>query len=69
MGDSEMEGGCSKKLIKSKSGLRIVVTNDEYRSPFLLCEPQWIPDNEVRVKIKLTVSACYYERLRKPYIF
>lgn len=41
-----MEGGCCKKLIKSKSGLKIVVTNDEYRSPFLLCEPQWIPDSE-----------------------
>jgi hypothetical protein len=56
MGDLEMEGGCSKKLIKSKSGLRIVVTNDEYRSPFLLCEPQWIPDSEVRVK--MTVTTC-----------
>jgi hypothetical protein len=53
-----MEGGCSKKLIKSKSGLRIVVTNDDYRSPFLLCEPQWIPDSEVRVKMKLTVATC-----------
>jgi len=69
MGDLEMEGGCSKKLIKSKSGLRIVVTNDEYRSPFLLCEPQWIPDSEVRVKMKLTVTTCYYEGIRKPYIF
>jgi hypothetical protein len=58
MGDLEMEGGCSKKLIKSKSGLRIVATNDEYSSPFLLCEPQWIPDSEVRVKMKLTVTMC-----------
>jgi len=58
MGDLEMEGGCSKKLIKSKSGLRIVVTNDKYRSPFLLCEPQWIPDSEVRVKMKLNVTTC-----------
>jgi len=56
MGNLKMEGGCSKKLIRSKSGLRIVVTNDEHRSPFLLCEPQWIPDNEVRVKMKLTVN-------------
>ncbi|XP_021941122.1 zinc finger FYVE domain-containing protein 21-like isoform X3 [Zootermopsis nevadensis] len=41
-----MEAVCSKKLIKSKSGLRIVVTNDKFRSPFLLCEPQWTPDSE-----------------------
>ncbi|XP_069691119.1 zinc finger FYVE domain-containing protein 21-like isoform X2 [Periplaneta americana] len=41
-----MEAACPKKLIKSKSGLRIVVTNDKYRSPFILCEPQWIPDSE-----------------------
>ncbi|GFG36709.1 hypothetical protein Cfor_09427 [Coptotermes formosanus] len=53
-----MEGSCSKKLIKSKSGLRIVVTNDKYKSPFLLCEPQWIPDSEVRIKMKLLVTTC-----------
>ncbi|XP_023705103.1 zinc finger FYVE domain-containing protein 21 isoform X1 [Cryptotermes secundus] len=41
-----MEAACPKKLIKSKSGLRIVATNDEYKSPFFLCEPQWIPDSE-----------------------
>lgn len=45
----KMEAACPKKLIKSKSGLRIVVTNDKYRSPFILCEPQWIPDSEVDV--------------------
>ncbi|KAK6644999.1 hypothetical protein RUM43_001275 [Polyplax serrata] len=36
-----------KKLIKSKSGLRIVLINQKYRSPFLLCEPCWVPDNEI----------------------
>lgn len=36
-----------KKLIKSKSGLRIVLINQKYKSPFLLCEPFWVPDNEV----------------------
>lgn len=46
-----MEAACPKKLIKSKSGLRIVATNDEYKSPFFLCEPQWIPDSEVSVKL------------------
>ncbi|PSN49179.1 hypothetical protein C0J52_10903 [Blattella germanica] len=41
-----MDTVCPKKLIKSKSGLRIVVTNDKYKSPFILCEPQWTPDSE-----------------------
>jgi hypothetical protein len=54
-----METVCPKKLIKSKSGLRIVVTNDKYRSPFVLCEPQWIPDSEVRVKLNLS-DVTYY---------
>lgn len=49
-----MEAVCSKKLIKSKSGLRIVVTNDKFRSPFLLCEPQWTPDSEVGVRLSLS---------------
>ncbi|XP_064621354.1 zinc finger FYVE domain-containing protein 21-like [Lineus longissimus] len=35
-----------KKLVRSKSGLKIVSTNDEYRSPFVLNEPTWVPDNE-----------------------
>lgn len=52
-GDLKMEGACPKKLIKSKSGLRIVATNDDYKSPFFLCEPQWIPDSEVSVKLQL----------------
>jgi hypothetical protein len=51
--DLRMEAACPKKLIKSKSGLRIVATNDEYKSPFLLCEPQWIPDSEVSAKLEL----------------
>jgi len=36
----------SKKLIRSKSGLRIVSVDENYKSPFFLCEPQWIPDKE-----------------------
>ncbi|XP_054263300.1 zinc finger FYVE domain-containing protein 21-like isoform X1 [Macrosteles quadrilineatus] len=36
----------SKKLIRSKSGLRIVAADENYESPFHLCEPQWIPDKE-----------------------
>ncbi|KAK9507449.1 hypothetical protein O3M35_007302 [Rhynocoris fuscipes] len=36
-----------KKLIKSKSGLRIVSAKDEHRSPFIIQEPQWVPDKEI----------------------
>ncbi|XP_075225034.1 zinc finger FYVE domain-containing protein 21-like isoform X1 [Lycorma delicatula] len=36
-----------KKLIRSKSGLRIVVTDDFHKSPFVIGEPQWTPDKEV----------------------
>lgn len=35
-----------KKLIKSKSGLRIVTEKEEQRSPFIIQEPQWVPDKE-----------------------
>ncbi|CAN7984841.1 unnamed protein product [Ixodes hexagonus] len=35
-----------KKLVKSKSGLRIVPVNNEELSPFLLDEPPWTPDRE-----------------------
>ncbi|CAL4063008.1 unnamed protein product [Meganyctiphanes norvegica] len=35
-----------KKLIRSKSGLRIVPLSDSDRSPFELREPEWVPDKE-----------------------
>lgn len=35
-----------KKLVRSKSGLRMVTVDDEEASPFLLIEPPWVPDNE-----------------------
>lgn len=37
----------TKKLIRSKSGLKIVAANDDLRSPFVMCEPEWTPDKEV----------------------
>lgn len=41
-----MEYSPWKKLVRSKSGLRIVPGNDDCKSPFLLCEPPWTPDSE-----------------------
>ena len=36
-----------KKLVRSKSGLKIVSLNEETSSPFILQEPRWVPDNQV----------------------
>ncbi|XP_005107619.2 zinc finger FYVE domain-containing protein 21 [Aplysia californica] len=35
----------NKKLVKSKSGYRMVFVDDKIASPFMMQEPQWIPDN------------------------
>ncbi|KAK3604394.1 hypothetical protein CHS0354_015526 [Potamilus streckersoni] len=35
-----------KKLVKSKSGLRMVAKNDFELSPFFLDEPPWVPDDQ-----------------------
>lgn len=36
-----------KRLVQSKSGLRIMYSKDSERSPFELSEPEWIKDNQV----------------------
>ena len=36
-----------KKLVRSKSGLRMVSVEDKDTSPFQLEEPPWIPDVQV----------------------
>ena len=38
---------CEKKLLKSKSGLKIVAVDETTQSPFVLVEPLWAPDHEV----------------------
>ena len=38
-----------KKLVRSKSGLRMVSVEDKDTSPFQLEEPPWIPDNQVKM--------------------
>lgn len=40
-----------KRLLRSKSGLRIVPMSEGDRSPFELKEPEWIPDKLVRGRI------------------
>lgn len=44
----------SKKLVRSKSGFRIIAVNDNFKSPFLLPEPKWIPDKEVGPRLSYT---------------
>ena len=45
-----------KKLMNSKSGLKIVLSSD-IASPFYKSEPRWIPDNEVfNNYIKITIK-------------
>lgn len=36
--------GSGKKLVRSKSGLKVVPLNETDRSPFELQEPEWVPD-------------------------
>jgi hypothetical protein len=52
-----MDNKCVKRLIRSKSGLRIVATDDSTISPFLLGEPSWVPDKDVGVS---SVKRAFY---------
>ena len=36
-----------KKLVKTKSGLRMINIKEDERSPFDIDEPLWKPDSEV----------------------
>ena len=36
-----------KKLVRSKSGLRMVTVDEKIQSPFTIAEPEWIPDGAV----------------------
>ena len=39
-----------KRLVRSKSGLKIVSLSEDGVSPLTLEEPQWSPDSEVSIK-------------------
>lgn len=38
----------TKRLVKSRSGLKIVSLDEGKSSPFELKEPFWVPDGEVK---------------------
>ena len=44
-----------KRLVKSKSGLKIVCQHDRESAPWDMAEPQWTPDKEVGGISKITV--------------
>ena len=49
---------CDKKLVRSKSGLRIVPIKEDNQSPLIIAEPIWVPDSEVRLKTLLKLLLC-----------
>lgn len=51
-----------KKLVKSKSGLRMVTVRDEFRSPFIINEPPWIDDKECSSCISCKVAFDFFQR-------
>ena len=44
-----------KRLVKSKSGLKIVCQHDRESAPWDMAEPHWTPDKEVCHKIKYMI--------------
>ena len=40
--------GSEKKLVKAKSGYRMVPVIDTNASPFTISEPAWVPDTQVQ---------------------
>ena len=48
-----------KRLVKSKSGLKIVCQHDRESAPWDMAEPQWTPDKEVCVVSTLRWYVCF----------
>lgn len=45
-GQDEDNGGVVRRLVKSKSGLKIVCQHDRETAPWDMAEPAWVPDNQ-----------------------
>ncbi|ELT95451.1 hypothetical protein CAPTEDRAFT_175974 [Capitella teleta] len=54
--------GSEGKLVRSKSGLRIVALNEGMQSPLLLAEPPWVPDKECPQCLSCTVKFDFLHR-------
>ena len=46
-----------KRLVKSKSGMRMISVDEKISSPFTKEEPPWVPDNSVRRQLHLLAVA------------
>ena len=46
-----------KRLVKSKSGLKIVCQHDRESAPWDMAEPQWTPDKEVTYFVTTSKSS------------
>ncbi|XP_013412746.1 zinc finger FYVE domain-containing protein 21-like [Lingula anatina] len=57
-----MATNADKKLVRSKSGLRIVATSEDGRSPFELYEPPWVPDKECHECMKCSARFDFMKR-------
>ena len=53
----------AKRLVKSKSGLKIVCQHDRECAPWDMAEPHWVPDKEVCLFMKLRIVTHYFVRL------
>ena len=51
-----MASNGEKKLVRSKSGLRMVTVDERIQSPLMMSEPQWTPDSSVSFVDLCTVS-------------
>jgi len=58
---------CEKKLVKCKSGFKIVPVNDSCHSPFFLKEPSWVPDEQVVAWRCVTVVAEFLSQSPRPF--
>ncbi|XP_069117553.1 zinc finger FYVE domain-containing protein 21-like isoform X1 [Argopecten irradians] len=54
-----------KKLVRSKSGLRMIPVNNVDVSPFTISEPPWVPDNECVVCMNSSCRAKFDFRRRR----
>lgn len=68
-----MASNTEKKLVRSKSGLRMVPADEKVQSPFTLSEPEWTPDNAVNTLLFLNyclsnLMLCVSRVLRKLYL-
>ena len=51
-----------KRLVNSKSGLKILCQHDKDTSPWELAEPQWVLDTEVNICTKCEVKFTFLNR-------